>query len=111
MLYHVCLMYWCLCYRTLEERAQRLFSTKGKSLESLDPSLFAKNPKAKGPKKYVTRELEIMAPLTIYSYKFYLFTFNIIIFFYPFTSSGTQSAIRRLVSWKPRYTIMWRFLG
>lgn len=37
--------------RTLEERAQRLFSTKGKSLESLDPSLFAKNPKAKGPKK------------------------------------------------------------
>lgn len=41
----------CLPSRTLEERAQRLFSTKGKSLESLDPSLFAKNPKAKGPKK------------------------------------------------------------
>lgn len=41
----------CLLSRTLEERAQRLFSTKGKSLESLDPSLFAKNPKAKGPKK------------------------------------------------------------
>lgn len=37
----------------MEERAQRLFGTKGKSLESLDPSLFAKNPKAKGPKKYV----------------------------------------------------------
>uniref|UniRef100_A0AAR2L291 Matrin-type domain-containing protein n=1 Tax=Pygocentrus nattereri TaxID=42514 RepID=A0AAR2L291_PYGNA len=33
------------CGGTLEERAQRLFSTKGKSLESLDPSLFAKNPK------------------------------------------------------------------
>lgn len=41
----------CMLDRTLEERAQRLFSTKGKSLESLDPSLFAKNPKAKGPKK------------------------------------------------------------
>ncbi|ETE56011.1 hypothetical protein L345_18280, partial [Ophiophagus hannah] len=37
--------------RTLEERAQRLFSTKGKSLEALDPSLFAKNPKAKGSKR------------------------------------------------------------
>lgn len=41
----------CVLDRTLEERAQRLFSTKGKSLELLDPSLFAKNPKAKGPKK------------------------------------------------------------
>lgn len=47
------LHYLCMLNRTLEERAQRLFSTKGKSLESLDPSLFAKNPKAKGPKKYV----------------------------------------------------------
>lgn len=37
--------------RTLEERAQRLFSTKGKSLEALDPSLFAKNPKTKGSKR------------------------------------------------------------
>ncbi|KAG8005014.1 Splicing factor 3A subunit 3 [Nibea albiflora] len=44
------------CGGTLEERAQRLFSTKGKSLESLDPSLFAKNPKAKGPKKQLTHE-------------------------------------------------------
>lgn len=32
------------CGGTLEERAQRLFSTKGKSLESLDTSLFAKIP-------------------------------------------------------------------
>uniref|UniRef100_A0A3Q3KVW9 Splicing factor 3a, subunit 3 n=1 Tax=Labrus bergylta TaxID=56723 RepID=A0A3Q3KVW9_9LABR len=47
------------CGGTLEERAQRLFSTKGKSLESLDPSLFAKNPKAKGPKKDVERNKEI----------------------------------------------------
>uniref|UniRef100_A0A3B3XTF3 Splicing factor 3a, subunit 3 n=1 Tax=Poecilia mexicana TaxID=48701 RepID=A0A3B3XTF3_9TELE len=46
------------CGGTLEERAQRLFSTKGKSLESLDPSLFAKNPKAKGPKKDTERNRE-----------------------------------------------------
>ncbi|XP_004679499.1 PREDICTED: splicing factor 3A subunit 3 [Condylura cristata] len=39
------------CGGTLEERAQRLFSTKGKSLESLDTSLFAKNPKSKGTKR------------------------------------------------------------
>uniref|UniRef100_A0AAQ4RAV4 Splicing factor 3a, subunit 3 n=1 Tax=Gasterosteus aculeatus aculeatus TaxID=481459 RepID=A0AAQ4RAV4_GASAC len=47
------------CGGTLEERAQRLFSTKGKSLELLDPSLFAKNPKAKGPKKDTERNKEI----------------------------------------------------
>ncbi|XP_010871751.2 splicing factor 3A subunit 3 [Esox lucius] len=47
------------CGGTLEERAQRLFSTKGKSLELLDPSLFAKNPKSKGPKKDTERNKEI----------------------------------------------------
>ncbi|KAJ8405091.1 hypothetical protein AAFF_G00330120 [Aldrovandia affinis] len=47
------------CGGTLEERAQRLFSTKGKSLEALDPSLFAKNPKSKGPKKDTERNKEI----------------------------------------------------
>uniref|UniRef100_A0A8C9VRY7 Splicing factor 3a, subunit 3 n=1 Tax=Scleropages formosus TaxID=113540 RepID=A0A8C9VRY7_SCLFO len=47
------------CGGTLEERAQRLFGTKGKSLESLDPSLFAKNPKSKGPKKDTERNKEI----------------------------------------------------
>uniref|UniRef100_A0A8C4T338 Splicing factor 3a, subunit 3 n=1 Tax=Erpetoichthys calabaricus TaxID=27687 RepID=A0A8C4T338_ERPCA len=47
------------CGGTLEERAQRLFSTKGKSMESLDPSLFAKNPKSKGPKKDTERNKEI----------------------------------------------------
>lgn len=31
------------CGGTLEERAQRLFSTKGKSLEELDPATFAKS--------------------------------------------------------------------
>jgi len=35
------------CGGTLEERAQRLFSTKGKSLEEIDPALFTK---AKGSK-------------------------------------------------------------
>uniref|UniRef100_A0A3P9IVA9 Splicing factor 3a subunit 3 n=1 Tax=Oryzias latipes TaxID=8090 RepID=A0A3P9IVA9_ORYLA len=42
-----------------QRSSQRLFSTKGKSLESLDPSLFAKNPKAKGPKKDTERNKEI----------------------------------------------------
>uniref|UniRef100_A0A2K5J605 Splicing factor 3A subunit 3 n=1 Tax=Colobus angolensis palliatus TaxID=336983 RepID=A0A2K5J605_COLAP len=35
------------CGRTPEEQAQRLFSTQGKSLESLGNALFAKNPKSK----------------------------------------------------------------
>ncbi len=44
-------MYVCISFniiqlysfiRTLEERAQRLFSTKGKSLEEIDPTLFTK---------------------------------------------------------------------
>ncbi|KAI5134902.1 Splicing Factor 3A Subunit 3 [Manis pentadactyla] len=47
------------CGRTLEERAQRLFSTKGKSLESLDTSLFAKNPKSKGIKRDTERNKDI----------------------------------------------------
>uniref|UniRef100_A0A8C6VKB0 Splicing factor 3a subunit 3 n=1 Tax=Naja naja TaxID=35670 RepID=A0A8C6VKB0_NAJNA len=47
------------CGGTLEERAQRLFSTKGKSLEALDPSLFAKNPKAKGSKRDTERNKDV----------------------------------------------------
>ncbi|XP_012502122.1 PREDICTED: splicing factor 3A subunit 3 [Propithecus coquereli] len=47
------------CGGTLEERAQRLFSTKGKSLESLDTSLFAKNPKSKGTKRDTERNKDI----------------------------------------------------
>lgn len=47
------------CGGTLEERAQRLFSTKGKSLESLDTSLFAKNPKTKGTKRDTERNKDI----------------------------------------------------
>lgn len=37
------------CCRTLEERAQRLFSTKGQS--SLDPSLMTKGTKGKASKE------------------------------------------------------------
>uniref|UniRef100_A0A8V0YQZ4 Splicing factor 3a subunit 3 n=1 Tax=Gallus gallus TaxID=9031 RepID=A0A8V0YQZ4_CHICK len=47
------------CGGTLEERAQRLFSTKGKSLEALDPSLFAKNPKTKGIKRDTERNKDL----------------------------------------------------
>lgn len=39
------------CGGTLQERAQRLFSTKGKALEDLDPSLFAKPSKGKNKQK------------------------------------------------------------
>uniref|UniRef100_A0A2I3HLT1 Matrin-type domain-containing protein n=1 Tax=Nomascus leucogenys TaxID=61853 RepID=A0A2I3HLT1_NOMLE len=42
-----------------EGQAQRLFSTKGKSLESLDNSLFAKNPKSKGTKRDTERNKDI----------------------------------------------------
>jgi hypothetical protein len=39
------------CGGNLQERAQRLFATKGKALEDLDPSLFAKPSKGKSKKK------------------------------------------------------------
>jgi len=39
----------------LEERAQRLFSTKGKSYEDIDPSLFAK---AKGNSSTKEKDFE-----------------------------------------------------
>ncbi|XP_005098228.1 splicing factor 3A subunit 3 [Aplysia californica] len=38
------------CGGTLEQRAQRLFGTKGKNLEELDPSLFAKSKPGKAGK-------------------------------------------------------------
>jgi len=44
------------CGGTLEERAQRLFMTKGKPLESLDPSLFTKNKPGKGGSNVKDRE-------------------------------------------------------
>ena len=40
------------CGGTLQERAIRLFQTKGKRLQDLDPSLFAK---AQNSKKYLTK--------------------------------------------------------
>ena len=43
------------CGGTLEERARRLFSTKGRRLSELDPSMFAK---AKGGAKEAARETE-----------------------------------------------------
>uniref|UniRef100_A0A8D2M8V9 Uncharacterized protein n=1 Tax=Zonotrichia albicollis TaxID=44394 RepID=A0A8D2M8V9_ZONAL len=47
------------CGGTLEKCAQRLFSTKGKSLEALGPSLFAKNPKPKGSKRNMERNKDL----------------------------------------------------
>lgn len=48
------------CGGTLEERAQRLFSTKGKKLDELDPALFAKSKPGKaGKAKEVERQKEI----------------------------------------------------
>lgn len=38
-------------FRTLEERAQRLFMTKGKSIEQLDSSLLAKSKPGKAGKE------------------------------------------------------------
>lgn len=39
------------CGGTLKERAERLFSTKGKSKDEIDPSLFAKGGKQKRKNK------------------------------------------------------------
>ena len=39
------------CGGTLQERAQRLFATKGKKFEELDPSMFAKGGKQRKRKK------------------------------------------------------------
>ncbi|KAM9320540.1 splicing factor 3A subunit 3 isoform 2-T2 [Gastrophryne carolinensis] len=47
------------CGGTLEERAQRLFGTKGKSMETLDPALFAKNPKSKGIRRDTEKNKDV----------------------------------------------------
>lgn len=47
-----------LCYRTLEERAQRLFSTKGK--KSLDPNLLAKSKPGKNRDAERQREIAFL---------------------------------------------------
>jgi splicing factor 3A subunit 3 len=47
-------------FRTLEERAQRLWITKGKKIEELDPSLFAKSKRGKAGKiKDIEKQKEI----------------------------------------------------
>lgn len=56
--------------RTLEERAQRLFSTKGKGF--LDPSLMTKNNKGKATKeKEILRQREL-ATLEAQTYRLLL---------------------------------------
>jgi len=49
------------CGGTLEERAQRLFSTKGKNLEELDPAMFAKSKPGKTGRKDTERQKDIAA--------------------------------------------------
>uniref|UniRef100_A0A2C9K4I1 Matrin-type domain-containing protein n=1 Tax=Biomphalaria glabrata TaxID=6526 RepID=A0A2C9K4I1_BIOGL len=46
------------CGGTLEQRAQRLFSTKGKNLDELDPALFAKSKPGKSGKAAKTKDSE-----------------------------------------------------
>jgi splicing factor 3A subunit 3 len=43
------------CGGTLEERAIRLFQTKGKRLQDLDPSLFAKPQQSSKKSTYVNK--------------------------------------------------------
>ncbi|CAH1800257.1 unnamed protein product, partial [Owenia fusiformis] len=58
------------CGGTLEERAQRLFSTKGKRLTDLDPALFAKSkPGKQGRNRDYERQKEI-ANLEAQVYRF-----------------------------------------
>jgi splicing factor 3A subunit 3 len=46
------------CGGTLEERANRLFSTKGKKLSELDPSMFAKSKSGAGKGEKSAKESE-----------------------------------------------------
>ena len=56
-LVHVCVYYICM-YSTLEERAKRLYSTKGLTPDKIDPSLFAKAKKSTGS-EFTERQKEI----------------------------------------------------
>ncbi|XP_033635336.1 splicing factor 3A subunit 3-like [Asterias rubens] len=58
------------CGGTLEERAQRLFSTKGVPLDQLDASLFAKSKTGKGGKKDNVGKQKDMAYLEAQVYFF-----------------------------------------
>lgn len=57
------------CGGTLEERAQRLFMTKGKSVEELDPSLFAKSKPGKVTKGKETEKIKELAALEAQVYR------------------------------------------
>ena len=62
------------CGGTLEERAQRLFTTKGKSLSEIDPTLFAKG-QGKGKEQEKSKEAErhrriALMEAQIYKYEF-----------------------------------------
>ena len=57
------------CGGTLEERAVRLFSTKGKRLNDLNPALFAKTKPGKGGKKD-TEKLKEVASMESQVYRF-----------------------------------------
>ncbi|KAK3577830.1 hypothetical protein CHS0354_000224 [Potamilus streckersoni] len=58
------------CGGTLEERAQRLFSTKGKRLEDLDPALFAKSKPGRAGKSRENEKQKEMASLEAQVYYF-----------------------------------------
>ncbi|KAL3882818.1 hypothetical protein ACJMK2_029124 [Sinanodonta woodiana] len=58
------------CGGTLEERAQRLFSTKGKHLEDLDPALFAKSKPGRAGKSRENEKQKEMASLEAQVYYF-----------------------------------------
>lgn len=45
---------------TLEERAKRLFATKGKSLSEIDPSLFAKSHKSRSDPTERQKEIALI---------------------------------------------------
>lgn len=54
-------------YRSLEERAERLWKTKGKSMDEIDPSLFAK--KKGGIFKDIEKQKQIaLMEVQIYKY-------------------------------------------
>ncbi|KAK4301111.1 hypothetical protein Pmani_026724 [Petrolisthes manimaculis] len=57
------------CGGTLEERAQRLFNTKGISVEELDPSLFAKSKPGKVTKGRETEKIKELANLEAQVYR------------------------------------------
>lgn len=58
------------CGGTLEERAHRLFSTKGKMLRELDPSLFAKSKPGKAGKNRDSEKQREIAMLEAQLYRF-----------------------------------------